>query len=327
MLHLRFLFAVLTGVTGVLLRRLSGKRLRPAWSLRMEMLQCAARAMLDRAFVFGLPWLRSVQDRSVLTPSIARQVAFTPVRAGDVPAEWCTPEKVIGGRTVLYLHGGGYVIGSLASHRDLVARVAVAAAARVLALDYRLGPEHRFPAAHDDCLAATRWLLDSGVDAATLGLAGDSAGAALCLATLFGLRDEGRALPAAAALLCPWVDPLADGGSVRENAAFDIADRGFLVGCFERYRGAADPADPRLTPLGADLAGLPPLLVQAGQAEMILDQARAFAARAKDAGVDVQLEEFPDMFHDFQALAAMIPDGERAIDQVGGFLQQRLAAG
>lgn len=324
MSHLRFALALLAGTSGVLLRRLFGRRLRPAWSLRMELLHCVSRCMLDRTFIYGLPWLRSLQDRSPLSPALARQVSFAPERAGDVPGEWCTPKVVDGERTILFVHGGGYVIGSLASHRDLVARIAVATRSRVLALDYRLGPEHLFPAAHDDCLAATRWLLDTGVDPATLGMAGDSAGAALCLATLLALREEGRALPAAAALLCPWVDPLADGGSVRQNAAFDIADRGFLVGCFEQYRGDADAADPQLTPLRADLTGLPPLLIQAGQAEMILDQARAMAAKALAAGVDVQLEEFPDMFHDFQAFSSLIPEGRKAIDQIGEFLRQRL---
>jgi acetyl esterase/lipase len=171
-----------------------------------------------------------------------------------------------------------------------------------------------------------RWLSERGVPPAGVALAGDSAGGALSAATLLGLRDAGEPLPAAAALLCPWVDPLADGGSMRSNERFDFGTRALLRDWLEAYASVElAAADPRLTPLRADLTGLPPLLVQVGEAEMFLDQARAFAERARAAGVTVQLETYPDMFHDWQVQATMVPEGAAAVASIVRFLVARLA--
>lgn len=299
---------------------------RPEWTLRTEMAAAAVRAVLERSKRRGASWLRAAQEGAPAPSSAARQVRFDTVDAGGVAACWCIPR---GGepprRTIVYFHGGGYVIGSPATHRDLLARLALGARARVLGVDYRLAPEHRFPAAHDDCLAATRWVLAQGTAPQSLAVAGDSAGGALAVATLCALRDAGDPLPAAAALLCPWTDPLAAGGSMVANADCDFGDRELLVGWAEAYAPGALVRDPRVTVLDAKLDGLPPALIQAGGAEILLDQIQAFAARARTAGVDVRLEVVPGMFHDWQLQAELLPEGARAVEAVIGFLDERLA--
>ena len=315
--------------TRVGLRRLSIGALRPAWSLRAELYQALIRAATDRSRRRGIRWLRAMQEAEpVFLPGALAAVRFEPVVANRVPCAWALPPGTSGGttqRAVVYFHGGGYLIGSLATHREIAARLAIGVGAPVLAVGYRLAPEHRFPAAHDDCLAAVRWLYGRGVPPAGVALAGDSAGGALSAATLLGLRDAGEPLPTAAVLLCPWVDPLADSGSMRTNERFDFGTRALLRDWLEAYASVELAADPRLTPLRADLTGLPPLLVQVGEAEMFLDQARAFAERARAAGVAVQLETYPDMFHDWQVQVTMVPEGAAAVASIVRFLRSRLA--
>jgi len=298
---------------------------RPGWSLRSELAVAAMRAVLERSKRLGIPWLREAQQAALPRSRFLRQVRFSPVDASGVPARWCIPSQdPAPRRTIVYFHGGGYVIGSVDTHRETIARLAVQARARVLGVDYRLAPEHRFPAAHDDCLAAVRWAMASA-DRQGFALAGDSAGGALAAATLVALRDSGERLPAAAVLISPWVDPLAAGGSIEANEPFDFGDRDLLVGWIEAYLGRGAPRDPRVFLLDAELEGLPPLLVQAGSAEILIDQVRAFAERARGAGVDVRLDVYDDMFHDFQMQAALIPEGARAMDAIARFLDERLA--
>ena len=319
------LLALLAGSqVRALARRLARGPARPGWSLRTELAAAAVRAVVMHSKRRGVHWLRDAQAAvPALSPAV-RQARWEPVDAGGVRAVWCAPPGSAPRRTLVYFHGGGYVFGSPETHRDLLARLALGLPARVLGVDYRLGPEHRFPAAHDDCLAAVRWLLGSGADPAALALAGDSAGGALALATLCGLRDAGDPLPAAAALLCPWVDPLAEGGSMDAHADVDFGDRELLVGWLRDYASDEQARDPRLALLRADLAGLPPLLVQAGGAEILLDQCEALAARARAAGVEVVWDFAPGMFHDWQLQAALLPEGARAIDAVVAFLDARL---
>lgn len=319
------LLALLAGSqVRALARRLARGPARPGWSLRTELAAAAVRAVVMHSKRRGVHWLRDAQAAvPALSPAV-RQTRWEPVDAGGVRAVWCAPPGAAPRRTIVYFHGGGYVFGSPETHRDLLARLALGLSARVLGVDYRLGPEHRFPAAHDDCLAAVGWLLRSGADPAALALAGDSAGGALALATLCGLRDAGDPLPAAAALLCPWVDPLAEGGSMDAHADVDFGDRELLVGWLRDYASEEQARDPRLTLLRADLAGLPPLLVQAGGAEILLDQCEALVARARAAGVEVVWDFAPGMFHDWQLQAALLPEGARAIDAIVAFLDARL---
>ncbi len=306
-------------------RAVRGPR-RPGWTLRTELAAAAVRAVLDRSKWRGVHWLRAAQE-GLPTPSrAAQQVRFAAVDAGGVAAMGCVPrDGTSPRRTIVYYHGGGYVIGSPATHRDLLARLALGARARVLGVDYRLAPEHRFPAAHDDCLTATRWVLAQGTAPEALAVAGDSAGGALAVATLCALRDAGDPLPAAAVLVCPWTEPLAVGGSMEANADSDVVDRELLVGWAGAYAPGEAVRDPRVTVLEAKLDGLPPTWIQAGGAEVLLDQIQAFADRARSAGVDVRLDVAPGMFHDWQLQAELLPEGARAVAAIVDFLDERLA--
>jgi len=255
-------------------------------------------------------------------------VTREPAAAGGVPAEWISAPGADPGRTVYYLHGGGYCIGSIISHRELISRISRASGARALALDYRLTPEHPFPAAVEDALAGYRWLLANGTEPARAVIAGDSAGGGLTVATLVALRDAGDRLPAAAVCLSPWVDMEGLGESMRTKAEADpMIQREHLVKGAEMYLAGADPRHPLAAPLHADLSGLPPLLIQVGTSETLLDDSTRLAEKAKAAGVDVTLDVWDEMIHVFQFFATMLPEGRQAIDRIGGFIRERTVAG
>jgi acetyl esterase/lipase len=296
--------------------------LRPSWTLRTEIAQGVMRAVLMQSKKRSPQWLRDVQASVPAQVPLAGEVEFAPLELGGVPCEACTPRAARPERTLLYLHGGGYVIGSIAGYRDLVSRLAVAANAHVVSVDYRLAPEHPFPAQQDDCLAAARALLAEGTPPGKLAIAGDSAGAALAVATLCALRDLGLPLPAAAVLICPWTEPFADGGSMVDHDRFDFGDRAILVRWARDT--AAPPDDPRFHVPNAKLTDLPPLLVQGGGAEVLFDQIHRFVVQARSAGVDVELEMAPDMFHDFHLQAALLPEGAAALEAAGSFLRRRI---
>jgi acetyl esterase/lipase len=308
-----------------LLRRLARGPLRPGWTLRTELAQSVMRAVLMRSKRRGVAWLRAAQDALPANVPLAGQVEFRAETLGGVPCEWCTPRGRTPERTIVYLHGGGFVIGSVAGYRDLLSRLALGADARVLGVDYRLAPEHPFPAQQLDCVAATRAVL-AQADPHRLALAGDSAGGSLTVATLCALRDAGEPLPAAAALICPWTEPLAAGGSMDAHAAFDFGDRALLAGWAEATIGPGDPADPRFTVGNAKLTGLPPLLVQIGSVELLYDQALRFVEKARASGVDATLEVLPEMFHDVHLQAALLPEGAAALEAVAKFLRARTGA-
>jgi acetyl esterase/lipase len=241
--------------------------------------------------------------------------------AGGVPAEWIAARDARPDRVILYLHGGGFRMGSVESHRDLMQRLSAATSARVLGLDYRLGPEHRFPAPVEDALAAYRWLLGRGVPAGRIALAGDSAGGGLALACLFAARSAGLALPCAAYLMSPWTDLAAAGASFVSRAGVDpLHQRPMLLGLAKAYLGPdGDPLDPLASPLYGDPKGLPPLLIQCGDRETILDDSVGFAERARRAGVAVDLEVYPEMIHVFQAFGELSA-ARRALARAGPFL-------
>jgi len=250
-------------------------------------------------------------------------VCCAPVDAGGVPAEWITTPGVVPERVIYYLHGGGYVMGSINTHREMVSRLSRAASARVLILDYRLAPENPFPAAVDDSIAAYRWLLSIGVDPARLVVAGDSAGGGLNVATLVALRDAGEPLPRAGICLSPWIDLECLGESMVTKAEIDpMVTRDSVLMLAKAYLGDANPRTPLASPLYADLAGLPPLLIQVGTAEALFDDATRLADRARAAGVDVILEPWDDMIHVWHAFAAILPEGQQAIDRIGEFIRQ-----
>jgi epsilon-lactone hydrolase len=243
--------------------------------------------------------------------------------ADGIPAEWLVPPVISAGRVVLYLHGGSYVAGSINSHRSLAANIAVAAQSRVLLIDYRLAPEHPHPAALEDALTAYRWLISSHADPAHLAVAGDSAGGGLALALLVALRDSAVSLPAACVCLSPLADLTFSSESWKSNIGNDLMihfhkEREFS----QMYMGKSGPQDPLVSPIFADLKGLPPILIQVGTCEVLLSDARGLVERARQAGVNAVLEEWEKMQHEWQFTAGFIPEGRRAVSAIGEFINR-----
>jgi monoterpene epsilon-lactone hydrolase len=253
-------------------------------------------------------------------------VAYERVCAGGVDGEWISPANVPEDKAILYFHGGGFRLGSVTSHRDLMAQIALASGCRVLAINYRLAPEHRFPAALDDALAAYGWMLDRGLKSENVAFAGDSAGGNLVLAAMLALRERGLPLPTAAVLMSPWTDLAATGASYVSRAEADpIHQRSMILALAKNYLGGqGDPYDPLISPLYADLAGLPPLLIHVGDRETVLDDSVMFADLARAAGVDVSLEVWDGMIHVFQMFGAELPEARQAIASIAGFLNRHL---
>jgi acetyl esterase/lipase len=244
------------------------------------------------------------------------------VDAGGVKAEWITAPDAAADRAVLYFHGGGYVLGSIHSHRDMCERLSRAAQARVLALDYRLAPEHPFPAAVEDARAAYRWLLKQGLSPKRIALAGDSAGGGLTFATLLALKQHGDPMPACAAPLSPWVDLEALGGSMTSKAAEDpMVQKPLVLEMAKTYVGDGDRRNPLCAPLYGDLTGLPPLLIQVGSRETLLDDAVRMADKAKKAGVAAELDVWQGQIHVWQIFASRLDEGEQAIQKIGAFVR------
>jgi epsilon-lactone hydrolase len=267
-------------------------------------------------------WREAYDGLGALLPA-AEGVAVETTDAGGVPAEWIGTGD---GPVVVYVHGGGYCIGSLGSHRPMLTHLASAVGGRVLAVDYRLAPEHPFPAALDDACAAYRWVLAGGADPAQVVIAGDSAGGGLTLATLVALRDAGDPLPAAGVCLSPWADLTQSGATMAEKADADpMVHAEDLARWASAYAGTDnDPGSPGLSPLFADLAGLPPLLVEVGTAEVLLDDARRLAERARAAGVDVTLFEGEDLIHVWHFFAGAVPEADEGVARVAGFIAERV---
>ena len=285
--------------------------------------------MLKAQPIGGHPTVQAMRENfeqmTTLFP-VAADVKCEPVNAGGVKSEWVTAPGADAGRAVLYLHGGGYVIGSINTHRDLASRISRATKARVLLIDYRLAPEHPFPAAVEDSVAAYRWMLAQGLKPSRIAVAGDSAGGGLTVATLVAIRDAKLASPAAGVCLSPWIDLEGIGDSMKSKAAADpMVQREGLVEMAAHYLNGQDARTPLAAPLYADLAGLPPLLVQVGTAETLLDDSTRLAERARKAGVKVTLEAHEDMIHVFQVFAPMLDEAQQAIDKIGEFVRANAA--
>lgn len=248
------------------------------------------------------------------------------VSAGGVAAHWIAAPGSRRDKVLIYFHGGGFQVGSVASHRGLIARLSAAAGARALGVDYRLVPEHRFPAQIEDARAVFAWLLEQGFAGTDIALVGDSAGGGLVVSLMIAARDAGLPLPAAAAIMSPWTDMEASGESYETRADRDpIHQRPMLQAMARAYLGReGDPRDPLASPIHANLAGLPPLLIQVGDRETVLDDARVLAERARADGVEVELEVWDGMIHVFQLYAEELPEASRAIEMIGAFLRDRL---
>jgi acetyl esterase/lipase len=252
----------------------------------------------------------------------AADVIRQAVDAGGVPAEWITAPGAQQEKVIYYLHGGGYTMGSIGTHREVVSRLSRAARVRALLIDYRLAPENRFPAALEDAKAGYRWLLSTGVQPNELVIAGESAGGGLTVATLMTLRDSHVPLPAAGICMSPWVDMECLGKSMVTNSSVDpIVRQDDLTMNAEAYLGEADRRTPLAAPIYGNLKGLPPLLIQVGTAETLFDDATRLAERARLDGVDVVFEPWDEMIHMWH-MFPMLPEGDQAIERIAEFMRQ-----
>ena len=247
-----------------------------------------------------------------------------PVDVDGVPAAWISPAGVDPERVVLYFHGGAYILGSLTSHRGLVARLSVAAGVRSLQIDYRLAPEHVFPAALDDVVTIYRWLLAHGTQPEHIVLAGDSAGGGLSLALLQVVRDQHLPMPAGAVLLSPWTDLV---GTVESRTTRDAVDpifSGRMINFLANfYAGTEEKHNPLLSPIYADLHGFPPLLIEVGNDEVLLDDSLHLAEHARAAQVSVELTVWDDIWHVFQLYASVLPEGRQSLENMGKFIRSQ----
>jgi epsilon-lactone hydrolase len=258
---------------------------------------------------------------------VANDVHHVPTTIGGVNAVDVTIRGIDTANTILYFHGGVYVIGSAAQSVPLVSDLARRAHAKVVTVDYRLAPEHPYPAAVDDARAAYEGLLAQGVDAAQIALAGESAGGGLAVATLLALRDAGTPLPSGAFLMSPYADLTLSGETILENQAIDpiLTPEGLRLRVPD-YVGRADASDPQISPVFGDLRGLPPLLIQSGSNEILLSDALRLAGRAAIDEVSVTLEVTPGVPHVFQGFAAVLDEGDAALDRASTFLKTQFAA-
>ncbi|MEA3215462.1 MAG: epsilon-lactone hydrolase [Acidimicrobiia bacterium] len=252
-------------------------------------------------------------------------VTWTDVDAGGVPAIWADPTGGATDRVLQYVHGGGYVIGDANFYRNLTGHLAKALGCRVLNVDYRLAPEHPHPAPVEDSTTAYRWLLGQGFTPEHIAISGDSAGGGLTVGTLLSIRENGLPQPAAAVPLSPWVDMEATGQSYTTNAERDVLVADHLIkGMAEAFLQGKDARDPLAAPLHGDLKGIAPLYIQVGGDETLLDDSTRLADRARQAGVDVRIEVFPEMQHVFQMAAGNMPEADEAIGKIAEWLRPRL---
>ncbi|WP_342806330.1 alpha/beta hydrolase [Alteromonas sp. M12] len=255
----------------------------------------------------------------------------TPVETCDfhinaLHCRWIAHQNADSNKVLLYFHGGGFRLGSIDSHQDLMARISQFSGCKVLGINYRLIPEHRFPAALEDAFNAYSWLLNNGYSSNQIAIAGDSAGGNLVGALLNQLNSLDIALPAAAVMLSPWLDMKATSDTYQSRAKFDPIHQHKMILALARdyLRTEADADDPLASPLCASLDGLPPLLIQVGDHEVGLGDSIQYADKATNAGVEVELEVWDEMIHAFHLFAADLPEANRAIEKIGEFLRQRL---
>ncbi len=252
-------------------------------------------------------------------------VDYVEVEAGGVPAMWAIPKAAVENRVALCTHGGGYVCGSMYTHRKLFGHIAKAIGCKALIVHYRRAPEHTHPAQVDDTVAAYAWLLEQGFKPEHICTTGDSAGGALSTSVLLGIRTKGLPLPAAAMPMSPWYDPAGTGASLKTNVDKDaLVKPEVLKGMASTFLGDASAQDPLANLLEADLSGLPPIYIQVGGDESLLDDSTRFAAKAKAAGIDIRIDIFPEMQHVFQFMAGRAPEADDAVQRMAAWVKPKL---
>ena len=268
---------------------------------------------------------RSMDRWGTWTPAVKGVTVNKETLAG-IPCEVHLPEDAPSNRMILYFHGGGFALGSPTSHRNLVSRLAQSSSMRAISMDYRRSPEHPYPAAVEDTTQLYRYCLDQGIKPSNIVFCGDSAGGNLVFTTLLNLKEQGLPMPAAACAISPWCDLNMQGASIHANARRDLILTPDLLKQFaDLYAPSAIRSQPLVSPVFGDLRGLPPLLVQVGSSEILLDDARMIADQARSAQVPVELEVWEDMQHVWHYSAFLLKDGQRAIERIGRFFNENIA--
>ncbi len=252
-------------------------------------------------------------------------ITVTAETIGNVYAEWIMPDRATKDRVILYFHGGGYVSGSCRAHRAITAKFVAGSGSGALLFDYRLAPEHPYPEGLEDAVMVYRWLLEQGTAPGRIVFVGDSGGGGLCLAALLVVRDQGLPLPAGAVAYSPVTDFTCSGVSHQTKRKVCLSPEGMTQAIAKHYAGANDPRHPYISPLFAELQGLPPLLLYAGEDETLCDDATRFAAKAQQAGVDVTLRVGAGMFHCYPAMAPLFPEAAQALAEICGFIKGKIA--
>jgi acetyl esterase/lipase len=278
-----------------------------------------------RAQLFSVEEMRSLNDLMESLGSEPLAVHFKDIDIDDIPAIYVEPEISLNDRMLLYLHGGGYVFGSMKSHRKLVGHLAKSVGCRAIIPGYRLAPEHPFPAAVEDAIKAYKWLLDQGLEPQHIAIAGDSAGGGMCLACIWDLLSKGYPLPSSIVLISPWTDLALTGDSISTCDSVDpIQGRPDLQQCADLYLASQDARSPLASPLYADFKRFPPIYIQVGEHETLRDDSIRLADMAKAAGNEVHLDVFPEMFHDFQLAVGNMLEANDAVERISKWLREQL---
>jgi monoterpene epsilon-lactone hydrolase len=277
----------------------------------------------DRASI--LRFRQECEEGAKRFGKISAELEVSPVTINGLAAEWIRPPHAARDKAIFFVHGGGYVSGSCTDHRIHVAKFVKGSNIGALLFDYRLAPEHPYPSALEDSVAAYRWLLNQGIPSSNVVFAGDSAGGGLCLALLLALKDQGISLPAAAVALSPWTDLKCTGQSYRNNANKCLSPDGTWTAFSKHYVGDCDPSSSRISPLYGDLHGLPPILIYVGSDEILLDDSIRFAEKAKDAGVDITVRIGDGLFHCYPVCAPLFPEATQAMKDCCDFISMHLS--
>lgn len=275
-------------------------------------------------FNTSIPAYRRLCEDGAAKMKLPAEITCQPLTIFGITAEWVHPPAPLKDAAILFIHGGGYVSGSCSDHRGHVAKMVQGCGVSALLFDYRLAPEHPFPAGLEDTLTVYRWMLDQGYAPEKIMFAGDSAGGGLCLAALLAIRDQGLPLPAAAAAVSPWTDLALTGESYRTKAKVCLSPVNMSQVCSKYYYGDHDPTEPWISPLYGDLHGLPPLLIMAGNEETLRDDSISFAKKAQAAGVDATLRVEMGQVHCYPFLAPLFPEATAGMAEMCSFVKKHL---
>jgi len=315
----RIIWIVLTAIIGASLRRIRHGPASPGWSWRLEWIVTAQRAFLTATMNWPPPRLRELMPARV--GAHARALELEDEELGGIPCERITHPGSHPDQHLLYLHGGGFTFGSIESHRELVATIVSHGHFQAHSVAYRQPPEDRFPAAVDDVVAAYRGLLDSGIAAERISIAGDSAGGNLCLALMLRLKSEGLPQPASATLICPAPDLALPGGSWNREPFLGYLTRPIAKAWLDHYVDPEQYKDPFASPIHGDLRGLPPILMHAGTIEGLLDEIEILADNLRKADVPLTYRVVPEMPHVWHLFVGMIPEAEESLREIANFIE------